>query len=161
VAVWRLRGRRVVRCPETLAPAAVEIDLRFAAVGAAVGHPVLRLQSCSRWPERGRCGEPCLDEIEAAPDGCLVRNILAHWYQGRQCAYCHARFGDIHWHDHKPALLSPGGVLREWAQIPAEQVPEALRTHAPVCWNCLIVETLHRQRPDLFEFRPPGASARA
>jgi hypothetical protein len=160
-SLLRLRGKRLVQCPETRAPAAVELDLRYAAVGAAVSRPVLKLRTCSRWPERGRCGEPCLDEIEAAPEGCLVRNILARWYQGRQCVYCHARFGDIHWHDHKPALLAPGGALVEWSEIPAEQVPEALDTHAPVCWNCLIVETLRRQRPDLFEFRPPRAGARA
>jgi hypothetical protein len=63
-------------------------------------------RACSRWPVRGRYGQPCLDELEAAPDECLVRNILARWYEGRQCVYCGCRFGDLHWHDHKPALLS-------------------------------------------------------
>src|SRR5688572_28662023 len=119
-SLLRLRGKRLVQCPETRAPASVELDLRYAAVGAAVNRPVLKLRSCSHWPERCRCGEPCLDEIESAPEDCLVRNILARWCQGRQCVYCHARFGDIHWHDHKPALLAPGGGLVEWSQVPAE-----------------------------------------
>jgi hypothetical protein len=159
-SVLRLRGKHLVTCPETLAPAAVEVDLSRAALGAAVGRPVLALRACSRWPERGRCGQPCLDELEAAPEDCQVRTILARWYEGKQCVYCRARFGDLRWHDHKPALLAPDGTLREWADVPPDTVPAALATDRPVCWNCLIVETLHRKRPDLFEFRPPRPETR-
>lgn len=159
-SVLRLRGKHLVTCPETQAPAAVEIDLSLSALGAALGRPALRLSACSRWPERGRCGQPCLDELEAAPEDCLVRNILARWYEGKQCVYCGCGFGQLHWHDYKPALLAPDGALREWTDIPPEAVPAALATDRPVCWNCLIVETLHRQRPDLFEFRPPRTGTR-
>ena len=160
-AVLRLRGTRLVTCPETQSPEAVEMDLRYAALGGAVGHPLLTLSACSRWPERGRCGMPCLDQIEASPEGCLVKVILAHWYRDRSCVYCRARFGDVHWHDHKPALLAPGGALVEWKDLVPEAVPATLATHQPVCWNCLIAQTLRRQRPDLFEYRPPRPGARA
>jgi hypothetical protein len=56
IPVWgawrRWRGTRIVTCPETQRPAAVDLDLRFAMVGAIVGSPELRLRDCSRWPER-------------------------------------------------------------------------------------------------------------
>jgi hypothetical protein len=160
-AAVRLRGKRVVTCPETRAAAAVDMDLRYAAFGAAFGRPVLKLAACSRWPERGRCGMPCLDQIEASPEECLVRGILARWYHDQRCVYCRAAFGDIHWHDHKPALLAPDDRLVEWRDLAPESLPAVLETHRPVCWNCLIVQTLHRQRPDLFEFRPPRPGVRA
>ena len=161
VRSWlRLRGKHLVTCPETQAPAAVDIDLGYAALGAAIGKPVLRLSACSRWPERGRCGQPCLDALEAAPDDCLVWNILARWYEGKRCVDCGRPFGNLHWHDHEPALLAPDGALREWADIAPEAVPATLGTHRPICWNCLIVESLHRERPDLFTFRPPRPAPR-
>ena len=52
-AAWRQwRGTRIVTCPETRRPAAVDMDLRYALAGAVVGRPELRLRDCSRWPER-------------------------------------------------------------------------------------------------------------
>jgi hypothetical protein len=160
-AAIRLRGKRLVTCPETNATAAVDMDLRFAAFGGAFGRPVLRLAACSRWPERGRCGMPCLDEVEHRGEACAVRGILASWYHDQRCACCRAPFGDIRWHDQKPALLAPDGRLVEWRELAAETVPSVLATHRPLCWTCFIAQTLRRQRPDLFEFRPPRPGARA
>lgn len=160
-AVMGLHGKRLVTCPETNAIAAVDMDLRYAAFGAAFGRPVLRLAACSRWPERGRCGMPCLDEVEARGDACSVRGLLTRWYHDKSCACCRAPFGDIHWHDQKPALLAPDDRLVEWRDLAPETVPAVLATHRPVCWNCLIALLLRRQRPDLFEFRPPRPGVRA
>jgi len=45
-AYRRYRGRRVAACPETSAPAAVEVDAIHAALTAVLGPPHLRLKSC-------------------------------------------------------------------------------------------------------------------
>ena len=81
-AYRRFRGTRVITCPETGCAAAVEVDKGHAAATYAIGEPDLRLTSCSRWPEREGCGQECLSQIEASPEGCLVRNMLIEWYQG-------------------------------------------------------------------------------
>src|SRR5262245_55431598 len=75
-ALLRFRGTRVVACPETESPAAVRTDALHAAASAAVGTPALRLASCSRWPERRACGQPCLSQLEEAAADCLVRTTL-------------------------------------------------------------------------------------
>jgi hypothetical protein len=139
----------------------VEIDLRYAALGAVVGRPVVKLRTCSRWPQRARCGAPCLDQLEAAPEDHLVRNILARWYVSRRCASCRAPFEPMRWHDYAPALLGPDQTLREWDELAAADLAAVLATHRPVCWNCATVARLHRDRPDLFQIRPPRAGTRA
>jgi hypothetical protein len=157
-AYMTFRGKRVVTCPETRAPAGVEVDARHAAATSFRGRPELRLQSCSRWPERDGCGQDCLQEIEAAPAGCLVRNMLDAWYRSQRCAFCGNPFGTIHWHDHKPALLSPQGKIIEWRQLASEDVPGALESERAVCWNCGIAETFRMEHPDLVTDRPTPQS---
>jgi hypothetical protein len=158
-AVLRLRGTRLVTCPETGRPAAVEVDVRYALVTSLVGISDFRLADCSRWPERAHCGQMCLSELEASPQGCLVKTILARWYLGKRCAYCKKPFGEIHWHDHKPGLLGPGGSFREWSVIQPDAVPTVLHTHEPVCWNCLIAERFRCEHPELVIDRPRAAGA--
>lgn len=145
----RYRGRRVITCPETRKPAAIEVDARHAALTAAISHPDLRLKSCSRWPERADCGQECLLQVELSPEDCLLRNILTVWYEDKHCVSCGKQFGDIHWLDKQPALLSPEGKTVEWSELAPERVPDALATHFPVCWDCHITETFCRQHPDM------------
>ncbi len=160
VAAWRRwRGTRLVTCPETGRPAAVDMDLRHAIGGAIVGRPDLRLRDCSRWPERSGCGQVCLTQVEESPESCLVRQMLERWYADRACAYCRKPFGLIHWHDHKPGLRGPDGGLREWREVLPETLPDVLRTHAPVCWNCLIAERFRLRFPDLVVERPASYPA--
>jgi hypothetical protein len=155
VAAWRRwRGTRLVTCPETGRPAAVDMDLRRAIGGSIVGRPDLRLRDCSRWPERGRCGQPCLSQVEESPEGCLVRAILQDWYAEHTCAFCRRPFGLIHWHDHKPGLRAPDGRLREWREVPPEMLPDTLATHRAVCWNCMVAEGFRLRFPDLVVERP-------
>ncbi len=150
----RFRGPRVVTCPETGRAAGVEVAARRVAATALRLHPEIRLESCSRWPERRDCGQDCLRQIEAAPEDCLVRNVLARFYVERACAFCGKPFGAIHWHDHKPALRRSDGTTVEWARLRPEQVPEALETAKPVCWNCHVAETFRREHPELVTDRP-------
>jgi hypothetical protein len=153
--IWRLRGPRLVTCPETGKPVAVGLDVRYALAGAAVGKPQFRLNECSRWPERAHCGQQCLGELEAAPDDCLVRNILVRWYAGKSCAFCGRPFLGVHWHDSKPALRGPDGAIREWRELTPKDVPDVLRTHRPVCANCSVTEWLRHEHPELVVERPP------
>lgn len=150
------RGTRVITCPESRTPAAVEVDARLAVVThMSTGTPVLRLAACSRWPERQDCGQECLAQIEAAPADCLARTMLTRWYDGRACAFCRQPIGEIHWSDHKPALRAPDGGTVGWESIRAEELPGVLASHAPVCWNCHVAETLRRRHPELIVDAPP------
>ena len=148
-AYLKFRGTRVITCPETETPAAVEVDARLAAISAVRGKPELRLTDCSRWPEREGCGQDCLRQIEASPKACLVRSILTQWYQGKACVYCGQSFGEIHWHDHRPALMNAERRTVEWAEVPPEMIREVLATHLPVCWNCHLAESFRREHPEL------------
>ena len=156
--IWfKYRGDRVVTCPETKQAAGVALDMKHAA-WSAIGHPPgLRLETCSRWPERQGCGQECLRQIEESPENCLVRNILTKWYEGKSCAICGKPVGDIHWVDRKPALLSPEQCTVEWAQVRPEAVPSVLETHAPVCWNCHIMQTFCKEHPEMVVDRSRAA----
>ena len=143
------RGVRVVTCPENTQPAAVKIDATHAAAKSLFSTPHLHLQNCSRWPERKDCGQACLKQIEASPEGCLVRNILTEWYRDKSCAVCGKPIGEIHWADHKPALLSPARKTLAWEDVQPQDIPATLASHSPVCWNCHIVQTFCREHPEL------------
>ena len=145
---WRLQGTRIVECPETQQPAAVEIDARHAARVGLVGLPEVRVAACTRWPERADCGQECLTEIERSPEGCALKTSLAHWYEGRDCASCGKAFGTIHWHDHRPCLLSPGGAPLDWTEFHPEDVENVLATHRPICWNCYVAAKFRRDHGD-------------
>jgi hypothetical protein len=156
VGAWlAYRGTRIVVCPESREMVAVEVDARHAALSAPQGRPELRLESCTRWPERKDCGQECLGQVESAPDACLLRNILGDWYEGKACALCGSEFKALEWHDHKPALLSPEGTLVDWTAFPPEQVIDVLARHQPVCWNCRVSEGFRREHPELVTDRPP------
>jgi hypothetical protein len=167
----RFRGKRLVMCPETQKPAAVEVDAKAVAKEAvfgdlalswklrAAGKPGLRLRECSRWPEREDCPQNCLSQIEAAPEQCLVRNIVTQWYAERPCVFCGRPIREIDWLEHRPALLSPDRRTVEWSQVPAEKLPDVFQTHAPVCWNCHVAESFRREHPDRVVDRPWGRGA--
>lgn len=153
---WRRwRGTRIVTCPETERPAAVDMDVRYAIAGSIHGRPELRVRDCSRWPPRKGCGQVCLTQIEESPDSGLVRDMLQRWYDDRTCAYCRKAFGQIRWNDHQVGLRSPDGHFREWSEVPAAMLPDVLRTHQAVCWNCMVAEGFRLRFPDLFVERPP------
>jgi hypothetical protein len=143
------RDPRLVSCPETKSPAAVQLNAARAARDAVFGKPQLHLEQCSQWPERKNCGQECLAEIQMDPARCLVGNMVKEWYRGKSCAYCQRPFGEIHWHDRQPALLAPDRTSVQWNEVPAERLPEVFATHLPICWNCHIAETFRRQHPEM------------
>ena len=143
----RYGGKRVVNCPETRQPAAVHIDLAKVAREAIYRTPRLKLDECSRWPERASCGQECLAELKDDPAHCLVWNMVEEWYKGKSCAYCQKHFNEIRWHERQPALLGPDRSLLQWNEVPAENLPLVFETFLPVCWNCFIAETFRRKNP--------------
>lgn len=151
VRASRMKGARVITCPETRETAAVEVDATRATLTSIFkGETDYRLTSCTRWPERADCGQECVVEIQDSPNHCLVRTILADWYLGRNCAFCGKPFGEINWHDHKPGLYDPQAKKAlEWTDVRPELVYAALSTHEPVCWNCSVIERFRLEHPEL------------
>jgi hypothetical protein len=145
----RMRGARVVACPETEQPAAVTVDARHAAFTSVGGHEHLRLESCSRWPDRAGCGQECLRQIEAQPMDCLVKTQVTRWYADKSCAICGKALGAVDWASHKPALRAPDGRTLEWSDVTPETMFQVMDTHQAICWDCHVAETFRRQRPDL------------
>ena len=146
---FNYRGKRLVTCPETHKPEAVDLAVGEAALGAFLSEPTLRMKHCSRWPERQDCGQECVQHIEADPENCLVWNIVSNWYEGKKCVFCHKTFGRLQHLDHPRALIGPDHKTVEWKELKPEQLPEVLSTHRPVCWNCHCTETFIRVHPEL------------
>jgi hypothetical protein len=147
-AYLRFRGTRIVTCPETHDTVAVEVNAGRAALTALLGERRLRLQDCTRWPERQGCGQECLAQVETAADGCLARHMLAEWYRDTTCVRCGKEIGELHALQHRPALMNAAGETCEWSELPMERLPEILATHFPVCWDCHVVARLERRYPD-------------
>jgi hypothetical protein len=147
-------GERVITCPETRNPAVVEVDSLHASLTGLVGPPDIRLENCSRWPMKQDCGQECLTSLDVAPDTCLVSAVLMRWYRGKNCVYCKKPFTEVHWLDHRPALLNPDKKLVSWNDVEIDKVPSVLETHFPVCWDCYIAQTFRVEHSDLVTFRP-------
>ena len=150
----RFHGPRIVTCPETQKTAIVEVDSLHASLTSAVGLPDIRLRECSRWPIKEQCGQECLMDLDVAPESCLVSGVLMRWYNEKNCVYCKNTFSELHWADHRPALLSPAGKLMSWKEVNLDELRNVLETHLPVCWNCFIAQSFRREHPDLVVFRP-------
>ncbi len=153
-AFRRWRGKRVITCPETNEPQTVELDAAHAALTSLGSSLELRLRSCTRWPERQDCGRECLGQIESAPDGCLVRSLVAAWYEGKACAFCGKAVDASAWAGHAPALVTPDGGTLLWKDLRPEQLPEVIKTHRAACWNCHVVESVVKRHPEVVTLRP-------
>ncbi len=148
--MWlKFRGDRVITCPANMRPAGVRVDARHAAASSLVKSPELRLCSCTRWPEMAGCAQDCLKQIEAAPAGCLVRNILADWYEGETCVSCGRVFAPIDWAAPQPAVRTTDGRELEWDEIPADHMNEVLASGSPVCFSCHMANRLVHDHPEL------------
>ena len=152
--VLRYRGDRIVTCPETRTPVGATINAALAAGSWIVAEPHFEISACSRWHERADCDQACASQIEAAPDGTLVRNIVAKWYGERPCAFCATPIVDIGFGAVAPALLSFDGALREWKDIAIEDLSSVLDHAVAVCARCELVEDFRRRFPDRGIDRP-------
>jgi hypothetical protein len=166
----RMAGERVITCPETRTTEVVRVDAGHAAWTDLRGEKEFRLETCSRWPERADCGQDCLAQIEAAPDGCLVRDRLEGWYRGSECALCGMAIAPIRWFEYRPGLLTPDHRALSWEEVPAKELSTALSNDRPICSDCLLAESFREKFPekvvddpwhevDRRETRSPGSMA--
>jgi len=139
------RGERIITCPDNDQPAAVRVS--------AFG-PDLHLRVCSRWPEMAGCAEDCLRQVETAPHACLVRTIVAQWYDGKSCFHCGGEIVAIVWHERPPALRLPDGTTREWKDVRTEELPKLFAIASAVCWRCNLTETFRREHAAMVVERP-------
>jgi hypothetical protein len=150
----RFGGKMLVTCPETKRPAAVQVDNWGAVLAPIVSPDPMRLSACSRWPERGDCGQSCLCQIQEDPEAHRVWTIAAHWYEGKNCAYCGQPI-ELHHLEHAPALMdAENNIIREWSGLAAEKLQDAFAASLPVCWNCYVTETFIQAHPERTVIRP-------
>ena len=152
VAYIRMRGTRVIVCPETKEAAAVKVDGGHAAMTAVWDSEDIRLRSCSRWPEREGCDQSCTGQIAVAPQETRAFEMLRHWYADKKCAICRRTIPPLHAVGPKPGMLnlaSPSHETISWEEIPAEHLPVVFATHLPVCSHCQVAEAFRREFPDL------------
>jgi hypothetical protein len=166
VVLWRIvgawvkyRGNRLITCPENQRPAGVRVDAGHVAATALGRHSELRLSSCSRWPEKSGCGQQCISQVEASPEDCLVRNILAKWFEGKVCAVCGRPAGAVHETVRQPALLLDDKRTMEWKQIPVDRLLDTLAASEPICFACHMASTLVREHPELVVDRSRNIAA--
>src|SRR5215472_11320470 len=112
---FRYRGKMLFTCPETGEAACARVAATEAARSSLTGRPKIHVSECSLWPEHRNCGQECLNQLGADPQNCLVWTKICEWYKGRTCAYCHKPFLDLHWHDHRPALVGPDLKTVQWS----------------------------------------------
>jgi hypothetical protein len=149
----RFRGARVVTCPETGRPAGVTIDVRHAVASGLLGPlPRIRLRTCSRWTERGRCDGPCADQ--AAAPASSTRALVDRAIRGKPCAFCGKIIERTAFLDHFAAFLLADGTTVEWPDVAPERLPGTIAASAPVCWDCHTAETFRRRFPELVTDRP-------
>jgi hypothetical protein len=154
-----LRGDRVVTCPDNGSTVAVRLDAAHAALSRTGGADRLRLESCTRWPEKAGCGQECLAQIAGQGTDCLVKTQVTRWYVDKTCVLCGKALGTIDWTQHQPAVRTPDGQTLQWGDIKPETLPLVFATHAAVCWNCHVAETFRRQRPDLVIDNPHAGTS--
>ena len=109
------RGRLAVTCPDSGNPADIEVDSSFAFRTALRGQEHSRLKSCSRWPEKGECGQECLAQVDPSPEN--VDRLLTKWYEGKSCAICRRALSPSDWRRSRLALLNEQHKLFEFSSV--------------------------------------------
>lgn len=142
---FRNRGRRSVICPENREPVTVETDDNFAFRTALRGQEHERLQSCSRWPEKGDCGQECLAQVDPTPEN--LERLLRKWYEGKNCAICERALTPADWRRSRLALLNEKGKLFELRHMELGEIPSVLDKMTPLCWNCHQEERARQAEP--------------
>jgi hypothetical protein len=88
--------------------------------------------------------------VKSNPHDAATTAQLRHFFEGRPCAACSRPIPPMHAGELRPGLLN--ATTREaigWNDIPAANLSTTLQSHVPICSNCLILETLRRQNPEL------------
>jgi hypothetical protein len=152
----RVRGARIVVCPETQQPVAVRVDVGHAVATAIREKPDLTLTSCSRWPERHECDQACVTQIETAPSETDPRTIAARYFGAEHCAICARRIEAPGPVTLQPGFMDPGThIVKRWDEIPPQDLPAAIATRRPLCSNCTLAESFRQRFPERVTDRRP------
>ena len=131
---YQNRGRQSVTCPDSHQPADVEVDRKLAFWTALRGQEQSRLESCSRWPEKGDCEQECLAQLDVSPEN--IDRLLTTWYAGKSCALCSRNLTPADWQRSRVALLDGNHKLLELRGITLERLALSLESTRPLCWSC-------------------------
>jgi len=150
IRTWsHVHGARVVLCPETQKPVAVRVDVGHAIASAVWEHADLTLTSCSRWPERQDCDQPCVRQIEAAPAETMPKVIATHFFGKERCAICSRPIEPPNSMTLQPGFMDPTThKVESWNEIPPQDLPQAIATRRPLCSNCTLAESFRQRFPD-------------
>jgi hypothetical protein len=144
-----VRGARLVVCPETQQPVAVQVDVGHAVASALWEQPDLRVTSCSRWPERQDCDQPCVRQIERAPSETRPKTIASHFFARQRCAICTEKIAPLGAFTLQPGFMNPATRrVARWDDVPPRDLPRAVADWRPLCANCTLSESLRQDFPD-------------
>jgi len=140
------RGRQSAICPENGEPVDIEVDRKYSFWTALRGQEHSRLQSCTRWPEKGDCGQECLAQVDPSPEN--VERLMLGWHKGKVCAICTRAITPSDWRQGRLAWLDKQHKLVELRQVNLRQLQSALEDMHPLCWTC-------HQEERVRQFVPP------
>jgi hypothetical protein len=157
VIAWiRLRGTRVVVCPETHEPVAVTLDRGHAAVTAVWEAADLKLATCTRWPLPVDCDQACVSQIVQPGNETQPATIAAHLFKGQRCGICGLAIDPVDTGALPPGLLDP--VTHDvvaWNDVPPERLRAEFKARRALCANCTLAESFRRRFPDRVVDRLP------
>ena len=142
---YQNRGRRSALCPDSGQPVYIKVDHEYAFWTALRGVEHSRLKSCSRWPEKGDCGQECLTQINPSPEN--VNRLLSRWYEGKSCAICERSLSPSDWRRSRLALLNEQHKLFELRHMHLDELQSTLQHMRPLCWNCHQEERARQAAP--------------
>jgi hypothetical protein len=152
----RVRGTRVVVCPETQRPVAVKVDVGHAVASALWEKADVKLTACSRWPERQDCDQPCVRQIETKPAETAPATIATHFFTGERCAICTRPIEAPNRMTLQPGFMDAAThKVQSWDEVPPQDLAEAMATRRPLCANCTLAETFRQRFPDRVTDRLP------
>ena len=144
----RVRGERLVVCPETNLPVAVKVNVGYAIASTLWDQPELRLTSCSRWPERQDCDQPCVHQIETAPNETSPQVIAADFFGKEHCTICGLPIGAPARTTRQPGFMNPASrEVDTWDSLPVQDLPRAMTAWRPLCANCTEAESFREMAP--------------
>jgi hypothetical protein len=150
VRTWAdVHGARIVVCPETQAPVAVRVDVGHAMASAVWEKADLQVTSCSRWPDRQDCDQPCVRQIEMAPADTHPRTIAARFFSTQRCAICARPIETPTGVTLQPGFMNPATRrVDTWDDVPPQDLPRAVAGWRPLCSSCTLAESFRQQFPD-------------
>jgi hypothetical protein len=128
------RERQSAICPENGERVDVEMDSKYAFWTAYRGQEHTRLKSCTRWPEKGDCGQECLEQVAPSPEN--VERLMLGWYQGKSCAICTRAITPSDWRRGRLGWLDDEHKLVELRHVNLKELQFALQAMRALCWTC-------------------------